>query len=202
MPDSDGPGRPHRSQTGMGSVMGGAWRTTDPLGIGPTTSFPTPRYPFLTRTLGPGGAQIEMTILLRTLPDFMRFDGLGHALQGERRVDARRHLTGLDELGHRFEVGVVLLGGEHRQPLTPERRQRDRSQRSAEAASHGASRFAADDDHRAARRERTPQVRERCVPADVEDQGLVALRGLRGRHRCGHFGLDLILDALEASVTR
>ena len=72
MPDNDGPGRPHCSQKGTGSVMGEVCRTTDPAGIGPTTSFPTPRYPFLTRTLGPGGAQIEMKILLRTLPDFMR----------------------------------------------------------------------------------------------------------------------------------
>ena len=51
MPDNEGPGRPHLAQKGAGSVMRGAWRTTDRSGIGPTASFLTPRYPVQTRTM-------------------------------------------------------------------------------------------------------------------------------------------------------
>jgi hypothetical protein len=52
MPGNEGPGRPQLSQKGTESVIGGAWRTTDRSGIGPTASFLTPRYPVQTRTHG------------------------------------------------------------------------------------------------------------------------------------------------------
>src|SRR5919197_883636 len=95
-------------------------------------------------------------------------DGLGNLGERERPVDDGRDRAGFEQLPQLVQILRALLRDERAKLLPDEGRERGRSELTADAEPVACV-LCADDDERAARRKRTPQVGERAVARDVKD---------------------------------
>src|SRR5215211_3670009 len=114
---------------------------------------------------------------------FQITDGFGDLTQRVRPIDDRCDLPRFDELLEDDQILVVLLVDERAKLLAHERGQHERPELAICASEPPSSPFASNDDEGPPGGEGAPQVCQRRVPADVEDQvvALIALGEILAR---------------------
>ena len=112
------------------------------------------------------------------VPGFELAHGVGDPAQRAGPADDRHDLAGLEQLPQALEVRRGDRREQRAERLAHERRQQRRPELAIDAAEPRAALLAPDDDERAGRRERAPEMRQRTIARRVEDD-VVTLSGRR-----------------------